>query len=101
MSVGKAPGRGANDAETEGSGVEARAGRGRNCALIDCTGDAIPRAELERLLGELIAADAFGFRLTGDAVGISLAQARFAHVQLGERLYRLIVERDRARLEPF
>lgn len=87
--------------KAEGLRVEARSDRGRICALIDYTGDAIPRGELERLLKELIAADAFGFQLTGDAAGIPLAQARFAHVQVGERLYRLIVERDRARLEPF
>lgn len=97
----KARGTGGNGAETEGLRVEGRSDRGRTCALIDRSGDAISRAELEGLLEELIAADAFGFRLTGDAAGIALTQARFAHVQVGDRLYRLIVERDTARLEPF
>jgi len=92
---------GRNDREIGGLRVEGRSGSGRICALVDRTGDAILRAELERLLADLIEADAFGFRLTGDARGIALGRARFAHVQLGERLYRLIVERDSARLECF
>lgn len=101
MSTEKTRRTGENGAETEGLRVEGCSDRGRTCTLIDRTGDAVSRAELERLLEELIAADAFGFQLTGDAAGISLAQARFAHVQVGDRLYRLIVERDSARLEPF
>jgi len=101
MSPEKPPGSGGNGREIVGSRVERRSARGRTCALVDGTGDAIPRAELERLLAELIEADAFAFRLSGDAGGIALGQARFAHVQLGERLYRLIVERDSARLERF
>ncbi|MDX1374440.1 MAG: hypothetical protein R3357_02680 [Burkholderiales bacterium] len=89
------------DSRIEGLTVEGRSGRGRRCTLVDRTGDALARAELERLLAELISADAFGLRLTGDAAGIALDQARFAHVQVGARLYRLIVERDAARLERF
>lgn len=88
-------------AEIPGSRVEGRTQRGRICELVDRTGDALPQAELERLLAELIASDAFGFQATGDAGGIPLGQGRFAHVQIGERLYRLIVEQTRARLEPF
>ena len=87
--------------EIEGLRVEGRTQRGRSCVLIDRTGDALPRIELERLLGELIATDAFGFRAIGDAGGVPLGQARFAHVQIGTRLYRLIVEQANARLEPF
>ncbi len=101
MSAKKARRTGGNGAETEGLRVERRSDRGRTCALIDRTGDALSRAELEGLLEALIAVDAFGFQITGDAAGIALAQARFAHVQVGDRLYRLIVERDSARLEPF
>jgi hypothetical protein len=101
MSAEKPPGPGRNGREIEGLRVEGRSARGRLCALVDGTGDAIPRAELERLFADLIEADAFAFRLTGDAGGIALEQARFAHVQVGERLYRLIVERDSARLESF
>ena len=86
------------------SGLEVRAKtrRGRDCALVDNTGDALPRAELERLLADLVAADAFGFRASGGAGGaIQLDRPGFGHVQIGERLYRLIVERYRARLEKF
>ena len=85
------------------SQVLGRTRRGQPCALLDNTGDALPRAELERLLAELIAAEAFGFRAKGDAGGttIPLNRPSFGHVQVGERLYRLIVERTRARLEKF
>lgn len=89
------------DGQIEGFRVEGRSKRGRKCTLVDRTGDAIARAELERLLEELIGADAFGFRVTGDAARIALDQPRFAHVQVGESLYRLIVERSSARLERF
>lgn len=82
--------------------VRSRTRRGRECELVDNTGDALPRAELERLLADLVAADAFGFRATGDAGGaIRLDRPGFGHVQVGERLYRLIVDRYRARLEKF
>jgi len=88
-------------AEIPGLRVESRTRRGRPCALVDRTGDDLARTELERLLAELIATDAFGFQATGDAGGIPLGQARFAHVQIGDRLYRLIVEQANARLERF
>jgi hypothetical protein len=87
--------------EISGARVEGRTRNGRACALVDRTGDALPRAELERLLVELVASDAFGFQAVGDATGIPLGQARFAHVQIGGRLYRLIVEQAGACLEPF
>lgn len=81
--------------------VEARTARGRICELVDKTGDAIPAPELERLLADLIAGGAFGFRARGTADAVALGEPEFAHVQIGERLYRLIVERYKARLEPF
>lgn len=87
--------------EIEGLRVEGCTPRGRACTLVDRTGDALPRTELERLLAELIASDAFGFRAMGDAAGIPLSQARFAHIQIGSRLYRLIVEQASARIEAF
>lgn len=77
--------------------------RGRPCALVDDTGDALPRAELESLLEDLIAAEAFGFH-GASAAGrdtIDLEAPRMAHVQLAGRLYRLLVHRFEARLEPF
>ena len=81
--------------------VEGRTARGRTCELVDESGDSIPASELERLLAELIAGGAFGFRAKGAAQGIALGEPEFAHVQIGERLYRLIVERYSARLERF
>jgi hypothetical protein len=82
--------------------VRGRTHRGQECALVNASGDALPREELERLLADLIAADAFGFRATGEPGGaIRIDRPAFGHVQVGERLYRLIVERYRARLEKF
>jgi len=101
MSAEKPPISPPDGEEIEGLRVEGRSARGRPCALHDRTGDAISQLELERLLAQLIEADVFGFQATGDAAGIPLAQARYAHVQIGERLYRLIVGRDSARLERF
>ncbi|HXZ93634.1 MAG TPA: hypothetical protein VEG36_12220 [Burkholderiales bacterium] len=81
--------------------VAGRTQRGRACELADNSGDALPRGELERLLSELIAADAFEFRASGAADGVAIGAPQFAHVQIGERLYRLVVERNVARLERF
>jgi hypothetical protein len=81
--------------------IAGRTRRGRACELADGSGDALPRPELERLLGELIAADAFEFRASGAADGVAIGAPHFAHVQIGGRLYRLIVERNVARLERF
>ena len=81
--------------------VESRTPRGRICELVDNSGDAIPAPELERMLGELIAGGSFGFRARGAADAVALGQPEFAHVQIGGRLYRLIVERYSARLERF
>ena len=81
--------------------VEGRTARGRICELVDKSGDAIPASELERLLADLIAGGTFGFRARGTADAVALGEPEFAHVQIGERLYRLIVERYSARLERF
>jgi hypothetical protein len=81
--------------------VEGRTDRGRTCELVDNSGDAISAPELERLLAELIAGGAFGFRASGAADAVALDKPEFAHVQIGERLYRLIVDRYSARLERF
>jgi len=88
-------------APAPGSRVAGRTTRGRECELLDCSGDGLPRPELERLLAQLIAADAFGFRARGGAHAVPIGQPELAHVQIGERLYRLIVERHTARLERF
>lgn len=82
--------------------VEGRTPRGRPCRLADCSGDGLPREELEGLLADLIATDAFGFRaVSKDGVSVRLDRRDFAHVQIAGRLYRLIVERDLARIERF
>ncbi len=82
--------------------VDGRTARGQRCELVDCTGESLPQAELERLLADLIAAGAFDFRARGDAQGrLRLDQPELGHIQIGERLYRLVVERYRARLERF
>lgn len=81
--------------------VYGRTRRGRRCSLADRTGEALPEAELGRLLADLIAADAFGFRAVGEGAGIALDRPRLGHVQIGERLYRVIVERYAARVEKF
>jgi hypothetical protein len=90
--------------QSSGDGLEVRGRtrRGRDCALVNASGDALPREELERLLADLIAADAFGFHATGDSGGaIRIDRPAFGHVQVGEHLYRLIVDRHRATLEKF
>jgi hypothetical protein len=81
--------------------VRGRTARGRPCELVNRTGDALPRPELERLLAELVAARAFEFQARGGGEGVALGRPQFAHVQVAGRLYRLIVERRAARLEPF
>lgn len=81
--------------------IQGQTHRGHACSLIDDTGDALAPGELERLLAELIAADAFGFRASGAASGVALDRPSLAHVQIAGRLYRLLVMRYEARLEKF
>jgi hypothetical protein len=91
---------GAHDAA--GLVVEGRTARGRTCRLADRSGDRLSREELERLLGELIRAEAFGFRaLSEDGTAARIDRGALAHVQIAGRLYRLIVERYVARIERF
>lgn len=77
--------------------------RGKACVLIDNTGDALPQQELQQILNSLIESDSFGFKTLsatgGDA--IRLERRESSHVQIGENLYRLILYRFEARLEPF
>lgn len=88
-----------NDA---GLTVEGRTTRGRPCRLVDASGDALPQGELQRLLDDLIAHDAFGFRaVSADGTALRLDRPEFAHVQIAGRLYRVIVERYSARIERF
>jgi hypothetical protein len=77
--------------------------RGRRCELIDNSGDGLPPAELQAILDALIREDRFGFATASEAGGatLDLARREGAHIQVGGRLYRLIVYRYEARIEPF
>ncbi len=76
---------------------------GKACRLVDNSGDALPEAELREILQSLIEARLFGFRSLSASGGnaIRLEQAECAHVQIGGRLYRLMLHRHEARIEPF
>lgn len=77
--------------------------RGRPCTLIDNTGERLPELELRELLAALIAQDRFGFHAASPAGGSTLLidQPETAHIQVGAKLYRLILLRYEARIEPF
>ena len=83
--------------------VQGATRRGKPCELVDNTGESLPRAELEAILAALIAEDAFGFRVASAKGGhtLDLERRESAHVQIGEKLYRLLVYRYQARIEPF
>ncbi|MCU0805704.1 MAG: hypothetical protein MUF79_11550 [Burkholderiales bacterium] len=77
--------------------------RGKPCELVDNTGERLPRAELESILAALVEQDAFGFNIASAKGGhtLDLERRESAHVQVGEKLYRLLVYRYEARIEPF
>jgi len=77
--------------------------RGRPCELVDNSGDGLPVPELQAILEALIAQDRFGFVVVSAAGGATLDLGRPAtgHVQIAAGLYRLIVHRYTARIEPF
>lgn len=77
--------------------------RGKRCELIDNTGAHLPGAELEAILAGLIENEVFGFHpvSAGGADSIRLERREGGHIQVGSTLYRLIVYRYQARLEPF
>jgi len=77
--------------------------RGRPCTLIDNTGERLPETELREILAALIDQDRFGFRAASPAGGsaLSIDQPETAHIQIGAKLYRLIVLRYEARIERF
>jgi hypothetical protein len=70
---------------------------------VDNTGERLPAGELQSILDALIAQDRFGFALSTAAGGVTLDLGRpeTGHVQIAGRLYRLIVHRYAARIEPF
>jgi hypothetical protein len=75
---------------------------GKPCRLVDNTGTTTEVA-LQGLLSDLIRARRFGFlmRSRSGENSISLDEPEFGHVQLEDRLYRLLVDRYEARLETF
>lgn len=77
--------------------------RGKACELVDNTGEGLPLPELHDILERLVAADAFGFRTLSPsgASTLDLERRESTHVQVGDKLYRLIVYRYQARIEPF
>lgn len=77
--------------------------RGKPCVLIDNTGLTLPQKELQAILDGLIDSDAFGFRMFSPPGGNTLGMSRreSAHIQVGDALYRLIVQRYEARIEKF
>ena len=83
--------------------VTGRTRGGKVCRLVDNSGDALPEAELREILQRLVEAKLFGFRSlsAAGADAISLDRRECAHVQIGGRLYRLILYRYEARIEPF
>jgi hypothetical protein len=77
--------------------------RGRRCELIDNTGAGLPREDLREILDALIAQDRFGLSLSSASGGntLDLDRLESGHIQVGARLYRLLLHRYTARIEPF
>ncbi|AGA32743.1 hypothetical protein TVNIR_1059 [Thioalkalivibrio nitratireducens DSM 14787] len=82
--------------------IDAIAHNGRPCRIVDNTGS-IARDELERLLEDLIQGRHFGLRAVSASGSseIRLGEPEFAHMQFGERIYRLLLFPYEARLEAF
>jgi hypothetical protein len=82
--------------------VEAVAHNGKPCRVVDNTGT-INRAELERLLADLIEERRFGLRALSakGSNAIRLGEPEFTHMQFGDRLYRMLLFPYEARLETF
>lgn len=76
---------------------------GKPCVLINNTGQVLPEHELRQILAGLIDNNVFGVkgRSASGANTIALARREASHVQIGVDLYRLIVYRYEARIEPF
>ena len=82
--------------------VQGIALNGKPCRLVDNTGTASEEI-LRDLLANLIRERCFGFSVSsgGGESTVSLDRPTFGHVQLDERVYRLIVRKYEARLEAF
>jgi len=77
--------------------------RGRECELIDNSGDGLPLGELEAILAALVREGRFGFAAVSPPGGATLdpTGGQSAHIQVAGKLYRLLVRRYQARIEPF
>jgi len=77
--------------------------RGRPCELIDNSGAGLAEADLREVLDALIDQDRFGLSLRSAAGGATLDPARgdAGHIQIGTRLFRLLLFRYTARIEEF
>ncbi|HKK14229.1 MAG TPA: hypothetical protein VKA14_06165 [Gammaproteobacteria bacterium] len=98
----KADGTSRDDGPPSSRVIEGRTRSGRPCRIVDSTGRADPR-DLKELLDDLIREDRFGVQGMSAAGEnrITLGAPQFTHIQLGTELYRLIVSRYEARVEPF
>jgi len=83
--------------------LEGRTRRGRRCELIDNSGAGLAEADLREVLEALIAEDRFGLALASRSGGstLDLEHREAGHIQIGGRLFRLLVRRYTARIEPF
>ena len=63
----------------------------------------LPQADLRQILDALIAQDRFGLALSSASGGntLDLARLNVGHIQIGAHLYRLLLHRYTARIEPF
>ena len=77
--------------------------RGRACELLDNTGAGLSLEALREILEALIAQDRFGMAMTSAAGGstLDLERREMGHIQIGDGLFRLLVHRYTARIEPF
>jgi len=77
--------------------------RGKACELLDNTGAGLSIEALQEVLEALIAQDRFGMAMTSAAGGstLDLARREVGHIQIGDDLFRLLLHRYTARLEPF
>lgn len=86
----------------EATVIEGTAHNGNPCRIVDNTG-CVPRAELERLLHDLIAEKRFGLNALSStgSNAIKLGEPQFTHLQVGDDLYRFLLFPYEARLEGF
>ncbi len=82
--------------------VDGKMDNGHACRLVDNTGD-IDHGTLEELLRALIFERRFGGAGLSPAGGntVTIGTPQYGHIQIGERLYRLLIFPYEARIEQF